>query len=346
MPNAMAAQSCRPVDWRSTHWSRAWTRRPVSSFGSPTTSIAKKVPPDDSGTVRPSESRFVIMDEMRRTGRVAIGIRRLARETNFAKNTVTQAIKAIEESGVLVVERRGRGQRLRFRLPTVSVAGIETPRNSTGVARTETECLKICDTSGSGTATRPDQTPSQTEGGRASASQKLTKAKTLKSRSAHHEVIRYFTDGWSKRHNGAKYTFANGRDGKAVKFVLEAADGDLDRAIAFVDRYLEDDDFYIIRQEHPLALIQTRLSKYAAQVAKATSTTIQPVADHPLIRDAIERFGPDAVEVHRRELDAIVERVECGGLPERRSRAVMRSTNDVAAFVAEFKTAEAVSHAG
>ena len=289
---------------------------------------------------------MVILDEMRGKGRVGIGVRRLALETGLHASSISDVIRAIEKSGLLVVERRGNGRRTWFTLPIESARQSSALRDSKSARQTRAQRSQEACASARPKRARPDQTINQTEDGHPSASQKQAKAKTPKSRSAHHEVIRHFTDGWSKRHNGAKYTFANGRDGKAVKSVLEAADGDLDRAIAIVDRYLEDDDFYIVRQEHPLALIQTRLSKYAAQVAKATSTTIQPVADHPLIRDAIERFGPDAVEVHRRELDAIVERVECGGLPERRSRAVMRSTNDVAAFVAEFKTAEAVSHAG
>ena len=55
---------------------------------------------------------IVIRGEMWNTGRASIGIRKLASETNYSTNTVLQAVKDIEESGVLVVERRGPRQRL------------------------------------------------------------------------------------------------------------------------------------------------------------------------------------------------------------------------------------------
>lgn len=95
----------------------------------------------------------------------------------------------------------------------------------------------------------------------------------------HQRLIDYFTEGWQE-HFGAKYAFRGHIDGPAAGRILRACDGDLDRAMRLVSTYLADDDDFLRRNGHTLALFGNQLNRYVANGAPRVPVAAGPREDN------------------------------------------------------------------
>lgn len=81
----------------------------------------------------------------------------------------------------------------------------------------------------------------------------------------HAEAVAAFTERWNRKYAPQTYPFAGGKDGAAVKAMLEALGGEVGRFTAAVDRYLADSDpFYA---GHGLRMMQSRLERWLVPAA-------------------------------------------------------------------------------
>lgn len=269
-----------------------------------------------------------IVDAMRGKRVARPGVRAIAKGIGCWPSTAQEAIDQIEEAGLLVIKRRGNGRSNLYFLPdrerTDSGNGsapkigtlpkCQAHRNSVpGVPEIGTEAHR-------NSVPKKTKTKKKTTTSRASAS---TDSKSAENKSDHQSLIDHFTEQWSKLiGGGGKYPFAKGRDGKAAKTILEAVTGDLDRAKAIVDRYLTDDDPWLLEngKGRGLALLasRTRLREYLAATAihkpQRRAAEDSASAEHPFIADAREKW-PDDVAAHPEEWRALAMAVEDGHIP-------------------------------
>lgn len=262
----------------------------------------------------------IIVDEMRGTGSVRIGVRRLAGKIGMHGHAVIRAVEKIKEAGLLDVQTPAKtGGRTSYKLPTdrcrnsnghkkgkrcTNSNGQADPdrcRNSnTTVAETATEAL-------------PKQQHVQTQtifqtlsghpadGARGAGEAKSEEpAKTKTDATAHRTLVAHWTATWSRLIGGNGKTPFTATDGRHIKTLLAAVAGDVDRAKAIIDRYLTDADPWLSanRPDRPLGTLvsDTRLKKYlAATAAPKTAAAAVPsdAESHPLIIEARRLFGDD-----------------------------------------------------
>lgn len=81
----------------------------------------------------------------------------------------------------------------------------------------------------------------------------------------HASLVEYFCTAWKAAFH-TDYPFAGGKDGRAVKAILQART--LDEAKAIIDVYLGDTrDTFVKQQGHTLAFLASRLARYAERAA-------------------------------------------------------------------------------
>jgi len=75
------------------------------------------------------------------------------------------------------------------------------------------------------------------------------------------DLTRHFTDAWAARNGGQRYPHSGCKDGQAAKVVLGLVNGDLARATAIVDRFLDDPDPWLAGK-HTIAILRSQLTRY------------------------------------------------------------------------------------
>jgi hypothetical protein len=85
----------------------------------------------------------------------------------------------------------------------------------------------------------------------------------------HHELIRFFMDGWRRRY-GADYVFVEGKDGAAVRWILEKSGG-IDAAKKIVESYLASDEPFVADKHHPVALLRSQINKFRGTPSHAAA---------------------------------------------------------------------------
>jgi hypothetical protein len=80
----------------------------------------------------------------------------------------------------------------------------------------------------------------------------------------HAKLIAFFCQGWLERFGNA-YDFKGGKDGSAAKRILKACGDDLDRATRIISAYLDDDDQFISKKGHTLAMLSSEINGYLAR---------------------------------------------------------------------------------
>lgn len=93
--------------------------------------------------------------------------------------------------------------------------------------------------------------------------------------SHHQSLVRYFCAKWEAAY-GAKYPFQRGKDGDAMRAILDH-DGDVRRAAAAIDAFFADTDPFVVDAKHPLAIMRSRLNRYVA--TKGGPRTARPEDD-------------------------------------------------------------------
>jgi hypothetical protein len=83
---------------------------------------------------------------------------------------------------------------------------------------------------------------------------------------AHPELVRLFCDGWQARY-GVPFKFT-GKDGKHIKWILDAVLQDQAEATKIVNAYLADDDNWLIDKKHPLGQLVNSFNKYRVEIVR------------------------------------------------------------------------------
>lgn len=81
----------------------------------------------------------------------------------------------------------------------------------------------------------------------------------------HHQAVAAFCDGWQAKY-GEKYLFDGGKDGKAIKALVEHVSGDLDKFRAAVAEFFADDDGWLCEHRHPLGVFRSQFQKWTVKV--------------------------------------------------------------------------------
>lgn len=93
-----------------------------------------------------------------------------------------------------------------------------------------------------------------------SDAQMLSSSSTTHS-SNHREAIGVFCKLWEEVYR-ERYPFVGGKDGDAIKWILEQIDQDVDRFRGIVGRYLADREVFIVNSRHSLGLLRSQLPKW------------------------------------------------------------------------------------
>jgi hypothetical protein len=97
----------------------------------------------------------------------------------------------------------------------------------------------------------------------ATCSSKMPEGNTGKSMptSPHAKAVAAWCESWAAKY-GKKYSFADGRDGAAVKRMLAELGGDVDKFRLTVEHYLADSSPYLTQKQHPLALLLSQFNTH------------------------------------------------------------------------------------
>jgi hypothetical protein len=76
-------------------------------------------------------------------------------------------------------------------------------------------------------------------------------------------LIEYFTAQWREKFGDA-YAFQRGKDGAAIKRILEACGGDCQKAKGFVDAYLADTNPWLATKGHTVSVLASEINGYLA----------------------------------------------------------------------------------
>jgi len=110
------------------------------------------------------------------------------------------------------------------------------------------------------------------------------------------DLLSWFADEWSRRRGrGARYTGDWQRDGAALRALLDAVDGDTERARAVIVEFLADDsDPWLLENGHTARLLTTsdRLPTYIAKAARAAEARPK-CGEPPVIAEARKRWPTD-----------------------------------------------------
>lgn len=269
----------------------------------------------------------LITDYMRGKDRAWPGLRTLAKELAVSEKTVMRAVRELESLKLIEVIRGRNGQRNTYVLPHDT--SQERGRNSNGAlgqSAGKTPTVRQSQTVGVLSKSVEEMTTKALEKlphKKTRLKKKTTtwhkRAQPKRTQSAHQKLVEYFTQQWSERvGGGATYPFAGSKDGKAVKRILEAVDGDLEHAKRIVDAYLADPDPWLQKTGRDLTLLsgQSRLAKYIAATAekpRAEETTTPADLEHPFVKEARGRW-PEDVEAHPQEWQVVTAMVENGEL--------------------------------
>jgi len=100
------------------------------------------------------------------------------------------------------------------------------------------------------------------ESGSSTNGEKSTPPKKRAEPSPHHvELKLFFIAEWEKRH-GEKYTFLGARDGKDLRWILTTLIDDVEAAKKIVARYIANDEPWLVKQRHPLAILTSKWNTY------------------------------------------------------------------------------------
>lgn len=108
----------------------------------------------------------------------------------------------------------------------------------------------------------------------------------------HAELILYHGECWKATH-GADYAFCDGRDGKAVKTILDACKRDLGHAKRCVDALFADPDKFVSASGHPLYFLANNINRFLGiRNGKPNRNAGErfpepPAGDLPFFRDRI-----------------------------------------------------------
>ncbi len=277
----------------------------------------------------------VVVDRMGSKKVAWPGIRRIARDLGVSENAVLRATAKLEAVGLLAVVRSSSGKVNTYRLPetvaeTAAVKGSKALpkrlrkrcRNGYG-SKTESAAETEVGVAETATEALPKRLHNQTDPiTRPTTARKARTSRAQKPDSAHQDFITYFVEAWGNLiGGGVPYRFNGAKDGAAVKRILEAVRGDLDRAKRLADAYLADGDAWLTEKapERPLVILASdaRLRKYIAATATApSSANAAPDRDHPVIEDARRRW-PEDVQTHLAEYEAVARIVERGDVAAR-----------------------------
>lgn len=244
----------------------------------------------------------VILDATRR-GIARIDVNRIAYLAGVDRKTALRARIELELAGCLSIQRGRNGQRCLYRpnktspiLPPVSESNQS--QNATG-SQNPTSPTLVLDRSQNATGTSPILGPRSEE-----------TYIQRKSGGAHQTLIDHFCDSWAARF-GAKYPFSKSKDPPAAKRLLGMLNGDLDRALRVVDRYLADADEWTTKQGHRLAILASnaQLPRYLSATAPTPGDTANEASEHPLIEAGRAKW-PDSVEAEPAWWLALARRVE------------------------------------
>jgi hypothetical protein len=92
--------------------------------------------------------------------------------------------------------------------------------------------------------------------------------------SDHQALIEHHAKGWLDR-RGEKYFFQKGKDGAAVKAILGACGGNLDKAKRVVTTYLDDRDPFIWKNGHTLSFLSGRINAYSSNGQPHPAPTVR-----------------------------------------------------------------------
>lgn len=264
------------------------------------------------------------------------GITRMVALTGLGERTVQRALAGLADRGLIEIVRGGGRQRTnRYTLVVDLLESDAKPRHLGDTVSAE-KPRHSCDTL---SPEKPHQskaeTPSKlTVNPVTAVTPKQTEQRKNKRPAASgcREVVQYFCERWAALvGGGAPYRFNDGRDGKAVKTIVEATANDASRVCAMIDAYLADSDPWLIERapERPLSILASsaRLNRYLVATANKPSAPQPPDAtcEHPLIRDARKRGWGDDVDAHGQWWAGFVKAVELG----RWVANVVKSARDV-----------------
>lgn len=85
--------------------------------------------------------------------------------------------------------------------------------------------------------------------------------------SDHAKLIDHFKRSWEKLYN-CKFVFVDGKDGKHFQQILKHAEC-MERAVEIVNVYLADDSKFLVEKYHPVAILVSQISTYAAKAASS-----------------------------------------------------------------------------
>lgn len=293
----------------------------------------------DSGilaNLRRSESLTLLVlvaHTNRRTLESYPSVETIMKLTGLSERTVQRATRGLADKKVItIVQGGGQGNTNKYRLtenPVVLGDTVPNPKPRhlrDTVSKPESRHLDDTVSPVKGVILDPKPrhlgvTRTEEQNKSCALARRRNKSKT-KNESNHQALIAHFTDRWSELvGGGGKYPFAKGRDGKAVKTILDAANGDLDRAKAIVDRFLADDDDAFLAKNgrgRSLGLLVSGacLTRYLADTAAPQPQVRSDESipqDHPLIQDAREKW-PDDVAKHPQEWWALATAAEAGDI--------------------------------
>lgn len=120
----------------------------------------------------------------------------------------------------------------------------------------------------------------------------------LDAKPEHAEVRAFFCETW-KALNGADYAWANGKDDKLLKRLLDHVNRDAGQARSIIDAFLQDEDAWVRERGQTFGLMLSRLNKYLARNS-APDVEENGFVRAPVTNDLLAELGlPPLEESHR-----------------------------------------------
>jgi hypothetical protein len=242
-----------------------------------------------------------------RDGITFVGADRISELTGIHPRNVEKATASLTSRGILVTVDAGGGRnrpcRRRIDFPetpaeTARVSGRETPAKIATVAAKKTPA-KTATVSRLNPGSLVHETPADSynkprrksppsqeysqeysqellpacagEGGFDAAAGEVGTSAKHSEKSGHTQLREFFCRRW-KESKGAKYAFADGKDGSATKAILKACEGNLSEAQDLVERFLADEDDFLVKNGWGLSFLPGRINAYRANLANGEAS--------------------------------------------------------------------------
>ncbi len=288
----------------------------------------------------------VVADHLNAEGVAWLGIRRIARLTGTDGKLVQRALRRLEESNLIVIERRGSGRTNLYRLPTAEQNRGQNDHGQNpqawsncppGVVKTTTEAWsnrpqtqrdlknQTARTVGSKAETANDDNSQPVLIDVGVKPRRRTASRNGKDTSAPPppevaELAEHFANLRNARYRGTYHPKSTDA-GDFAQMLSEA--GDVPEAKVRIDRYFGSKDAYYREQRHPVVLLRRQFDRFATEIEPSGVDGHAAPGEHPLMADARERWAAD-VEAHDDEWRAIAKQADDGAVPYsavRRSKA-------------------------